>query len=344
MGRLNNKSLWILKILTAGGAIVALMAQVPFETAQSNLATYARAFRLDAFAAALPDTIDRWATFAGLSIFILAGLALLFAKSGTKPTQRPTSSPPSVSPPLFRYRWWYWLCAHPPFAKWAGDKFNAIDSSRSIQNRNARIREAILTGSWTLNFNPAHPNGHKPISFLSDGSIGIGKNRNEFRWELLDDILRVFREDGALQNDFRYIDPQEKFICTNNNFAKGYKDQYIARTDAVPGSTKEAARTRLAQLRTEGVQLRNEGQSAIFDDTQWAAWQTSLTHWRNEVRATIEKISLADAEMWFTLNKIPAPDIPMDSIFASDEIKHQYAMHDFRIQKLEALLDRYSKS
>lgn len=99
----------VLWIVTGLGGLLALMAQVPFETAQSNLATYAEAANLSAVATALPATADRWATFIGLTAFLLAGVVLFLFKNGSElPTtphrfvkSRSHSSEVMRSSPLF---------------------------------------------------------------------------------------------------------------------------------------------------------------------------------------------------------------------------------------------------
>lgn len=104
---------------------------------------------------------------------------------------------------------------------------------------------------------------------------------------------------------------------------------------------KQRVHTDLAKLRTEGVELRNLGRIAAFTDDQWLDWEARLIGWRQNVRTTIERISSADAEMWYTLDTVPPPDLPMQSTFAGDHEKHAYAMHHLRIQKLAVLIDRY---
>jgi hypothetical protein len=47
----------------------------------------------------------------------------------------------------------------------------------------------LLKDGWILNFNPINRMGRKPISFNADGSIGEGKNPNEFRWQMVNGML-----------------------------------------------------------------------------------------------------------------------------------------------------------
>jgi hypothetical protein len=91
----------------------------------------------------------------------------------------------------------------------------------------------LFKDGWILNFNPMNPMGRKRISFIADGSIGEGKNENEFRWQMVKGMLEIIRLNNDLQNRFKY-DPQgQKFICTNDGDAKGLPHQFIFRDRAV---------------------------------------------------------------------------------------------------------------
>jgi hypothetical protein len=115
----------------------------------------------------------------------------------------------------------------------------------------------------------------------------------------------------------------------------------ISRFDEMREAGREEARTELANLRGTGVGLRNEGVNAIFSEARWADWNDKLIKWNDEVVKIIGKISKADAQWFAILDTVPPPRIPMDSIFAGDEDKHIYAMHDFRLKKLEKLIEGY---
>jgi hypothetical protein len=123
----------------------------------------------------------------------------------------------------------------------------AIDSVGETKVQKTGLAEILLAGPWILNFNPNHSEGKKEISFLANGRVGTGANSNEYRWQLLDGTLRIFRETGALQNDFKFDEQSGNFVCTNNSFAKGYKGQLIYRHPSAPkqnppeSSLKDAA-------------------------------------------------------------------------------------------------------
>jgi hypothetical protein len=94
------------------------------------------------------------------------------------------------------------------------------------------VTSLLLTDGWILNFNPASAIGRKLISFHANGSIGEGKNKNEFRWQMVGGMLEIIRQNNDLQNRFRYDPLGQKFLCTNDPDAKGYKDQSITRDRA----------------------------------------------------------------------------------------------------------------
>ncbi|MHC2578192.1 hypothetical protein ACVI1J_009718 [Bradyrhizobium diazoefficiens] len=88
----------------------------------------------------------------------------------------------------------------------------------------------LLLRGWWLHYNPANPKGKKELEFLADGTFGEGRNDNEFKWQLKDGLLEIHRKSNLLQNRFRYDPSSERFLCTNDPDADGYKDQFIYRT------------------------------------------------------------------------------------------------------------------
>lgn len=93
----------------------------------------------------------------------------------------------------------------------------------------------LLIGGWTLNFNPAvqSSRAQKKISFNTDGTVGEGRNKNEFIWQISNGLLEIYREGGFLQNRFRYDESADRFVCTNDPDAKGIKNQTIYRNENV---------------------------------------------------------------------------------------------------------------
>ena len=100
---------------------------------------------------------------------------------------------------------------------------------RKKRDSEEKAQETLLFGDWILNFNPSNVAGEKPISFLTSGEIGEGRNSNEFRWVLRDHILEISRANGDLQNRFRYDAGADRFSYLADAVAKGNKDQFIYR-------------------------------------------------------------------------------------------------------------------
>lgn len=89
------------------------------------------------------------------------------------------------------------------------------------------VPTGLLTKQWVLNYNHTNPKGRKNISFNPDGTIGEGRNPNEYRWSYANDHLDIIKQDNQLQNRFRYDAHEGKFICTNDLDAKGTHHQII---------------------------------------------------------------------------------------------------------------------
>jgi hypothetical protein len=114
---------------------------------------------------------------------------------------------------------------------------DSIHSPTATQYLPATAPAILLTDKWILNFNPEIFTGRKIISFNSDGKIGEGRNRNEYTWSMVGDELEIRRQNGDLQNRFRFDREGNKFISTNHPDAKGIRDQFIFRDRAVQKST-----------------------------------------------------------------------------------------------------------
>ena len=80
-----------------------------------------------------------------------------------------------------------------------------------------------------LNFNPALMGKEKNIQFEEPDKITVGSNSNEHSWELSGKVLTITRQNGELQNAFRYDERSDRFICTNDPNAAGIRDQVIYR-------------------------------------------------------------------------------------------------------------------
>ena len=110
---------------------------------------------------------------------------------------------------------------------------NAPVEPRPLPPLDQLLNEKIRLGSWILIFNPTltSPRARKKISFNAEGTVGEGRNRNESDWKINNGLLEIYRENGLLQNKFRYEEKNNKFICTSDPNAKGIRDQVIYRND-----------------------------------------------------------------------------------------------------------------
>lgn len=85
----------------------------------------------------------------------------------------------------------------------------------------------LVESMWELNFNPAFRGGTKQISFLRDGSIGLGRNQKEYRWILSGNSLEIWRESGLLQNKFIYDENSRRWVSGSAPNPDGIVGQYI---------------------------------------------------------------------------------------------------------------------
>lgn len=90
------------------------------------------------------------------------------------------------------------------------------------------VPSGLYTKQWVLVYNPSNPKGRKNISFNEDGTIGEGRNHNEWRWSYANDHLDIWMKDNRLHNRFKYDPPSGRFHSTNDLEAHGLvKSQVI---------------------------------------------------------------------------------------------------------------------
>ena len=104
----------------------------------------------------------------------------------------------------------------------------------------------------------------------------------------------------------------------------------------------EATRLKLSQLRSEGVEVRNEAadENYYLDDNAWDDWATRVVAWNDKVVAAIAKVSGADAEWYRTLDHVPPPAVQMTLPPGDDGNGRQniFSTHCYRLEKLEQLI------
>lgn len=268
-----SREKWLFSALGAVGAVLIAGTQVSAAQGVSNLASWARLVGLTWVAAHLPPLADKW----GLAI----GIVFLVTPIGAWALHRRRASMikpfPAFQNPIVESGGK--LSAHAAIVPIGshGLKTKTATGDGTVLGRSVgtvvsplvrpdttRLREILLGGRWMLNFNPARPTGKKEISFAPDGRIAVGANSNESRWEFLDEILRITRATGELQNDFRFDEDRGQFVCTNNSFAKGLKDQTIFRIGGTPNDLiplNKAAEQAYAAL--EGTTFTDEIDGAV---------------------------------------------------------------------------------
>lgn len=87
------------------------------------------------------------------------------------------------------------------------------------------LEELIQSRPWRLVFNPPHRS--KLITFLPDGQIGEGQNKNEYSWRLRDGHLELVQEDGRVHSRFVFHQRNSAFTHTNDADTLSIKGQYI---------------------------------------------------------------------------------------------------------------------
>jgi hypothetical protein len=107
---------------------------------------------------------------------------------------------------------------------------------------------------------------------------------------------------------------------------------------------KPNLRLLLAQLRREGVEIRNDSCRLELEDADFDAWSLEVDKWRERTAYIIEQIDAADAEWFRILDIVPEPRVPLLMPRKKHEGKHfaAHRQHDFRLAKLEQLIERYS--
>ncbi|HWA13643.1 MAG TPA: hypothetical protein VHA15_11160 [Burkholderiales bacterium] len=104
----------------------------------------------------------------------------------------------------------------------------------------AEWSELLTTYRWVLVFNPPHR--LKPITFMPDGTVGEGRNNNEYMWRVSGDKLELVQADGRVHSRFAFNQRTTSFLHTNDADTLSIRGQYI-----IPASS--AANNRLQLTR-----------------------------------------------------------------------------------------------
>src|SRR5437868_7607193 len=149
---------------------------------------------------------------------VLAGLSTLVARTGFEISYRlgfyPEKWLADLTMGSLSHNLAFWLILSVvALAMWVSLEFAARrwlrpsdnkPSGHTITQFSPPVPAGFYTKKWVLNYNPTNPRGRKNISFNEDGTIGEGRNPNEYRWSYANDHLDIIRQNNDLQNRFKY--------------------------------------------------------------------------------------------------------------------------------------------
>jgi hypothetical protein len=84
---------------------------------------------------------------------------------------------------------------------------------------------------WKLIFNPA-TNASKKITFEDDGTIGIGRNKNEDTWRMENGLLEILNKENRVFSRFLYDRGTKQFSHTNDGDTLSIRSQKIIPAEA----------------------------------------------------------------------------------------------------------------
>ena len=108
---------------------------------------------------------------------------------------------------------------------WLGDKAN-VAISKAPDASELSLKDIV--GKWHLTFNPKTQQG-KVVDLAPDGSLGEGRNKNEFRWKLEHGLFEFINSAGEVFSRFKY-DPKDGALkSTDDQDTIAIKGQYMFR-------------------------------------------------------------------------------------------------------------------
>lgn len=109
-----------------------------------------------------------------------------------------------------------------------------LNRSRRAQiTREIEVLRVLTTSRWKLVFNPEAfdrtngERGSKAITFLENGEIGEGRNKNEFTWRMSSGFLEILNDAEKIFSRFRYDPVKITFRHTNDDDTPSIRNQYI---------------------------------------------------------------------------------------------------------------------
>jgi hypothetical protein len=177
--------------------------------------------------------------------------------------------------------------------------------------------------------------------FVDGGNALRYHNESELRYIELE-VRRADLERAIEQLKNAEIEQSQEHDDADAEFEAGYnKAMFKSNT-----SNRDAVVLRLAQLRTEGVVIRNK--AAGVEDGNVEEWIRNANAWMLEVIKTIGQISAADSEYFRTLDIVPPArvQVPMklkNAAYAPLFI-FRYNAHDLRLVRLDELFRKYTRA
>ncbi len=109
--------------------------------------------------------------------------------------------------------------------------------------------------------------------------------------------------------------------------------------------TRDIALLRLAQLRSEGVEIRNDAVNLLFT-SHLDAWVVKIRKWMEDVIEALKAVNPADSEWFATLDAVPAARVPIPNVRLGGEADRVlfvsiFRQHDYRLARLDSLLQKY---
>jgi len=107
------------------------------------------------------------------------------------------------------------------------------------------------------------------------------------------------------------------------------------------GLRRRAQLRRLAELRTEGVKIRNAGASEVTDLSELASWQKRYDIWHREAEHAIRDLAEHEAIAWETIGSTIAEDSVAGRYLVDGQARAVLFM-TADLRRLEEIRRRYS--
>lgn len=113
-----------------------------------------------------------------------------------------------------------------PFKRALADSRFAATNQRLLRAQDREIDKILTRNQFKLIFNP-ETGASKFITFLEDGVIGEGRNRNEARWRVVDGQLEILDSNNEVHSRFIFVNSNNSFHHTNDPDTRSIRGQSI---------------------------------------------------------------------------------------------------------------------